>query len=150
MNTWSNGDVIVVITLLLAIVACLAAVFVVPEFRRWMGLDRPSVERDILIVTPIHKGKITQLADELRPVRRPIGGTITGYTEEDIERLRLQVEVLIKTDKWYLQGVVPVLNNGKWKLEEGRFGGTMHVIRAILKDKDNRELFSTDIDVTLV
>jgi hypothetical protein len=150
MNTWSRSDVIVLITLIFVIVACLAAVFVVPEFRRWLGLDHPLVEKDILVVTPTNKAEIILLANETKPVRRPIVGKIIGYTEEDIERLRLQVEVLIKTDRWYLQGVVPVLSNGKWKLEEGHFGGTIHIIRAILKDKDSRELVSTDIEVTLI
>lgn len=150
MNTWSRSDLIVLISLLIMIVACVAAVVVIPEVRRWMGLDHAVVEKDILVVAPRNKGEIILHSDEIKPITRPIAGKVVGYTEEEIERLRLQVEVLIKTDRWYFQGTVPVLNNGKWKLEEGHFGGALHIIRAILKDKDSRELVSTDIEVTLI
>lgn len=150
INTWSHGDVMFLISLLITILACVAAVLVVPEFRRWIGLDHAPAHRDILIVTPANKGEIIQHSNEVRPIQRPIAGKIVGYTEDEIERLGLQVEVLIKTDRWYLQGIVPVVSNGKWRLEAGHFGGRVHVIRAILKDKDSRELFSTDIEVTLI
>ncbi|HEX9918091.1 MAG TPA: hypothetical protein VGA87_02925, partial [Pyrinomonadaceae bacterium] len=80
-------------------------------------------ERGILIFAPKDGGKILVLANETRPVIRTVAGEVIGYKEEEIERLGLKVEILIKTDQWYPQDTVPVDGNGKWKLDDARFGG---------------------------
>ena len=150
MSAWSRSEVLTLISLVVVFVTCAAALLIVPEFRRWVGLEKRPNEKDILIFTPRNKGEIIRFSDEATPLKRPVVGKVTGFSEEEIERLGLQVEVLIKTDKWYFQGAVPVLNNGKWKLDEASFGGEKHVVKAILKDKDSRDLVSRDIEVKAV
>jgi hypothetical protein len=45
--TWSRADRIAAITLGLAFLALLAAWLVVPEFRRWVGLDKADVSSQV-------------------------------------------------------------------------------------------------------
>jgi hypothetical protein len=40
-NNWSRNDKIALISLSVAVVACIAALIVVPEFRKFVGLDSP-------------------------------------------------------------------------------------------------------------
>jgi hypothetical protein len=72
-----------------------------------------------------------------------------GYGEKEIERLGLFVEVVIKTDQWYPQGCAIVTGDGKWSLKEARFGGSVHIIKAVLKDRHNHEHQSAEIEVTI-
>ena len=150
MNDWSRSEVIALISLLIAIATLLAAVLVLPGFRRWIGLDRSVSERDVLIFAPKDGGKLLVLANETRPITRPIAGEVIGYKDKEIERLGLKVEILIKTDQWYPQDTVPVDSDGKWRLNDARFGGTVNTIRATLKDKYSREHKATEIEVTVV
>jgi len=108
MKDWSRGELIALISLIVAIVACLAAISVVPELRRLIGLDNKTKERDIVIFTPKNKETIARLSGESRTVKRPVVGEVCGYTDQEIERLGLYVEVLIKTDRWYPQGTTVV------------------------------------------
>jgi hypothetical protein len=150
MNDWSRSEVIALISLFIAIATLLAAVLVLPSFRRWIGLDKSVSERDVLIFAPKDGGKLLVLANETRPITRPIAGEVIGYKDKEIERLGLKVEILIKTDLWYPQATVPVDSDGKWMLNDARFGGTVNIIRATLKDKYSREHKSTEIEVTVV
>ena len=99
MNEWSRGEVIALVSLIIAVVACVAAVLVVPDFRRWIGLDHSLVEKDLIISTPKHKDIIRRNWDERKLIVRPIVGKVIGFKEEEIERLGLYVEILIETDK---------------------------------------------------
>ena len=149
MKDWSRSDLIALISLLVAIVACFAAIFV-PELRRLIGLDNRAKEKDIVISTPNNRSELARLSGESRTIKRPIVGEVCGYTEQEIERLGLYVEVLIKTDRWYSQGTTGVHSKRKWELKEASFGGVKHIIRATLKDKHEHEHKSTEIEVTVV
>jgi hypothetical protein len=69
--------------------------------------------------------------------------------KKEIERLGLFVEVLVKTDIWYPQENTPVRANGEWTLKDARFGGSTHIIKAVLKDRHRREYESAEIEVTV-
>jgi hypothetical protein len=138
MGDWSRNEVIALMSLVFAIIACVVA-FMIPEIRRWFGLDSSST-----------KAKIIKYANEPKTIKRPIMGKISGFTEQEIEKLGLQVEVVIKTDRWYSQDTVPVDYDGEWKLKEASFGGEDHIIKVTLKDRSGREYKSTEIQVTVV
>ncbi len=144
MNEWSRSDLIALIGLVIAVVSCVAAILAIPNLlRRYRA-------KDILILVPRNKQEISILAGEHRPIVRTVGGEVIGFTRREIEELGLFVEVLIKTDRWYLQGDVPVDTNGKWALKDARFGGFDHIIRAILKDRHSREYQSSEIEVSVL
>lgn len=116
----------------------------------WESGDRAeTVARGITILSPVNGEKIQPKVGEPYVLTRPIRGSISGFKRDEIEKRQLRVDVSIHTDKWYPQGTTKVQNDGKWVLERGRFGGTIHIIRATLKDKDNRELTSTDIVINV-
>jgi hypothetical protein len=143
MNDWSRGDIIAVTGLVVAVVSCIAAILAIPSLRKIFGFGR----KDLWIHTPKNKQQISIQHGEHKPIVRAISGEIAGYRKSEIERLGLFVEVLIKTDKWYLQGDAIVESDGKWTLTEARFGGSVHIIKAVLKDRYNRELQSASIEV---
>jgi len=145
MNEWTRGDILALIGLIVAIISCVVAILAIPPLRRLFGLGG----KDLWIHTPKNKDNIFMIHGESKPILRPISGQISGYHEREIERLGLFVEVLIKTDKWYPQGNAPVADDGKWTLKDARFGGSVHIIRAILKDRHNREHQSASIEVHL-
>lgn len=150
VNDWSRSEVIALIGLFIAFATLLAAVLVLPGFRRLLGLERSVTERDVLIYAPKDGAKLFVLANETRPITRTIAGEVIGYKDKEIERLGLKVEILIKTDQWYPQDTVPIDSDGKWKLDDARFGGTVNTIKATLKDKYSREHKSAEIEVTVV
>jgi|GEM_PF-6816481 hypothetical protein len=145
MNDWTRGDIIALIGLLVAIISCVAAVLAIPSLRKLFGLGR----KDIWIYTPKNKQEIFISHGEHKPIVRPIAGQVIGYRQTEIERLGLFVEVLIKTDKWYPQGHATVEADGKWTLNDARFGGSVHIIKAVLKDRHNREYQSASIEVAV-
>jgi hypothetical protein len=145
MNEWSRGDIIALIGLVIAVASCTAAILTIPGLRRFAGLGK----RDLWIHTPRNKDVITILHGEHKPIVRTVGGEVSGYSEKEIERLGLFVDVLIKTDHWYPQGSAKVDSDGKWSLKKARFGGSIHVIKAVLKDRSGREYKSAEIEVTV-
>jgi hypothetical protein len=145
MNEWSRGDIIALIGLVVAVVSCVAAILAIPSLRRLVGLGG----KDIWIHTPKNKDEISILHGEHMPIVRTVSGDVTGYSEKEIEKLGLFVEVLIKTDQWYSQGSAKVESDGKWTLKEAHFGGSVHIIKAILKDRHSREYKSAEIEVTV-
>ncbi len=145
MNEWSRTDVIGLIGLVVAVVSCAAAVLAIPNLRRLFGLSG----KDLLIFAPKNKEDIPILWGEHKPIVRPISGEVAGFSEKEIEKLGLFVDILIKTDHWYPQGSTRVESDGKWILKEARFGGSTHIIKAILKDRYSREHKSVEIEVNV-
>jgi hypothetical protein len=145
MSDWSRGEIIALVGLVVAVTSCVAAILTVPGLRRLLGFSG----KDLWINTPKHKAEVSMLHGEHKPIVRTVSGEITGYGEKEIERLGLFVEVLIKTDQWYPQGSAIVESDGKWSLKEARFGGSVHIIKAVLKDRHNREHQSAQIEVTV-
>jgi hypothetical protein len=143
MNDWSRGDIIALIGLVVAVVSCIAAILAIPSLRKLFRFGR----KDLWIQTPKNKQRISIQHGEYKPIVRAISGEIAGYRKSEIERLGLFVEVLIKTDKWYPQGDAIVEGDGKWTLTDARFGGSVHIIKAVLKDRYSRELQSASIEV---
>ena len=65
-DNWSRGEVIAAITLIVGILACIAAFLVIPEFRRFVGFDNlqnSSSQSDLLY-------QYKMLADELQELKR--------------------------------------------------------------------------------
>jgi hypothetical protein len=145
MKEWTRGDVIALVGLVVATISCLAAILAIPSLRRLVGF----AGKDIWIHTPKNKEKLSILYGEHLPIVRTVSGHVTGYSEKEVERLGLFVEVLIKTDSWYPQGSARVDGGGKWTLKETLFGGSLHVIKAVLKDRHGREHESAEIEVTV-
>jgi hypothetical protein len=141
MDEWARGDILALIGLMVAVVSCLAALAAVPSlWRRY----RP---RDLVILEPRNKQELPVYAGEHKPIKRPIAGEVIGFSAKEIQRLGLFVEVSIKTDTWYQQGSAPVESNGKWLLREASFGGSNHIIRALLKDRHKQAHQSAEIEV---
>jgi hypothetical protein len=145
MSDWSRGEIIALVGLVVAVISCVAAILAIPSLRRLLGFSG----KDLWIHTPKNKAEISILHGEHKPIVRTVSGEITGYGEKEIEKLGLFVEVLIKTDQWYPQGSAIVESGGKWTLKEARFGGTGHIIKAVLKDRYNREHQSAEVEVTV-
>ena len=145
MNDWTRGDIIALIGLAVAVVSCIAAILAIPSLRRLLGFGG----KDLWIHTPKNKQRISVQHGERKPIVRSISGEVAGYRKAEIERLGLFVEVLIQTDKWYPQGNAPLETDGKWGLSDARFGGSVHIIKAVLKDRHNREHQSASIEVTV-
>jgi hypothetical protein len=145
MNDWTRGDIISLIGLAVAIISCVAAILAIPSLRRLIGLRG----KELWIYTPKNKEEVSILHGEHKPIVRAVSGEVAGYSEKEIGRLGLFVEVLIKTDEWYPQGHARVEGDGKWMLKDARFGGSVHIIKAILKDRHSREHESAEIEVTV-
>jgi len=145
MNDWSRGDIIALIGLVVAVVSCIAAILAIPNLRKLFGFD----PKDVWIHTPKNKQQISIQHGECKPIVRAISGEVAGYRKTEIEKLGLCIEVLIKTDKWYPQGHAIVESDGKWTLPDACFGGSVHTIKAVLKDRYHRELHSTSIEVAV-
>src|ERR1043166_9146976 len=119
MGEWTRRDIIALIGLFVAIISCFAVILAIPSLRRLLGLGG----KELWIQTPKNKEEIPILHGEHKPIGRAVSGEIAGYSEKEIERLGLFVEVLIKTDRWYPQGNAGVESDGKWTLRDARFGG---------------------------
>jgi hypothetical protein len=145
MNEWTRTDILGLIGLVVAIVSCVAAVLAIPNLRRLVGL----IGKDLLIFAPKNKEAIPILWGEHKPIVRPISGEVTGFSGREIEKLGLFVDILIKTDHWYPQGSARVESDGKWMLKEARFGGSVHIIKAVLKDHYSREHKSVEIELNV-
>jgi hypothetical protein len=109
-----------------------------------------SQQAEIRILSPRDGDEIVLFRDEVVPAERPVRGDVVGFTKETIESLGLRVEVSIRTDKWYPQGIAAVRGDGSWGLQKAYFGGAVHHIRAILKDRHGNERATTTITVTLI
>lgn len=102
------------------------------------------------ILEPRDGAQLRLSASEIMPAERPIRGDVGGFTRKQIEELGLLVDVSIHTDRWYPQGIAAVRPDGTWALRKGYFGGAVHVIRAVLKDRHGNELASATATVTLI
>lgn len=143
MNAWNHSDTIALIGLIVAIISCIAAILGIPGLRKLLGFGR----KELWIHTPKNKQRISIQHGESKPIVHAISGEIAGYRKSEIERLGLFVQVLIETDKCYRQGDAIVESGGKWTLTDAYFGGSVHIVKAVLKDRYNRELQSTSIEV---
>jgi hypothetical protein len=124
------------------------------------GLPSATVRGDIkgeivgagrgISISPIKAEEITLLPGDDYNVRRPIIGHVTGFSERDISKRRLYVEVSIKTDTWYPQGTAKVEPNGNWVLESARFGGVDHIVKVTLKDKDGKTYDNATTHIVVV
>ena len=109
-----------------------------------------SQGREIRILSPKDGDEIFLSSSETMPAKRPIKGDIRGFTRDEIEKFKLRVEVSIRTDKWYPQGIARVQNDGTWMLRQAYFGGATHIIKATLKDKSGNKITSATTTVTLI
>jgi len=107
-------------------------------------------EREVKILTPKNGEEIFLNDNEPMPAEREVSGEIIGFTKDDIQQFKLRVNVSIKTDKWYPQGIARVKDDGTWKLRKAYFGGATHIVKATLKDKNGNELDSSTVTVTLI
>jgi hypothetical protein len=145
MNEWTRADILTLIGLIIGIISCVTAILAIPNLRRFVGISG----KDLLVFAPKNKEEIPILWGELKPIVRPISGEVTGFSEKEIEKLGLFVEVLIKTDHWYPQGNVRVESDGKWMLKEARFGGSVHIIKVVLKDRYGREHRAIEVEASI-
>ena len=113
--------------------------------------DIGSNEIKLIQITSLRDGEqIVLPPSETIPIRRLIKGEIVGFRDNDLQQLApLPVEVAIKTDIWYPQGISRVTNNRTWEIV-GSFGGVNHTIKATLKDKNNNEIASTIIMISVI
>lgn len=96
-------------------------------------------------------GEVLFLSEnETIPVALPIKGDIVGLERDGTNELNLWVEVLIKTDEWYPQGIAKIENDGTWVLKGAHFGGSTHIIKAILTNKRGYVITSKASTVTIV
>lgn len=105
---------------------------------------------ELRILEPKDGAELRLSASENMPAERAIRGDIGGFTNKQIEELKLRVKVSIQTDKWYLQGIAAVRPDGTWRLRKGYFGGAKHLIKAVLKDQNGNELASATARVILI
>ena len=103
----------------------------------------------IKIISPKDGDEISIRPGESMPIRRTIKGEIAGFKNDQIEQFKLRVYVSIETDKWYPQGIGKVKADGTWSVQ-GWFGGSIHKIKAVLRDKDKNELAQTMATVTVL
>jgi hypothetical protein len=107
-------------------------------------------EREVKILMPKNGEEIFLNDNEPMPAEREVSGEIIGFTKDDIQQFKLRVNVSIKTDKWYPQGIARVKDDGTWKLRKAYFGGATHIVKATLKDKSGNELANSTVTVTLI
>jgi ABC-type protease/lipase transport system fused ATPase/permease subunit len=112
--------------------------------------ESTQAEKMIRILEPKDGDKIFLEANESMPAQRPVRGDVVGFTREEIENFKLTVHVTIKTDKVYPQGIARVGSDGTWKIRSAHFGGAVHTLRAVLKDKNDSEIASDVAEVTIV
>jgi hypothetical protein len=112
--------------------------------------ESEQTERLIRILEPKDGDRIILGDEESMPAQRPVRGDVVGFTRDEIETFELVVEVSIKTDKWYPQGIARVLSDGTWRIRSAHFGGADHLIKAALKDKNDNEIASDTVKVTIV
>lgn len=104
----------------------------------------------LALLSPKNGEQLPVLSGEKRPILRPISGKVNGFSADEIVTLGLVVQIWVYNGKWHEQGTAVVREDGRWALENGRFDGTHHRIRATLHDKDNIAYVSTDIHVTVM
>ena len=109
-----------------------------------------SSEKRIRILEPRNGAKIFLEANESMPAQRPVRGDVIGFTREEIDSFQLTVYLTIRTDKLYPQGIARVQSDGTWIIRSAHFGGAIHTLRAVLKDKNDNEIASDVAEVTLV
>lgn len=93
----------------------------------------------ILILAPSDDEEIIVSANDSKPIDRTFSGKIEGFSKKEINSLGLQVEILVHTDIWYPQGTANVQGTGSWVFEHVKLGGTTHIVKALLKDKNGKE-----------
>ncbi len=105
---------------------------------------------NVIILDPKDGSSIFLNSGESMPARRPIRGHITSITKEELEDEQLLVDVSIKTDKWYRQGVSRVKTDGSWVIRTAHFGGADHLVRADLKDRNGNIIATAESTVLIV
>jgi len=98
-------------------------------------------------VSSISGDEISLLPGDDFNVVRPIIGNVSGFSSQEIKKMGLYVDISIKTDTWYPQGIAKVQSNGEWVLEVARFAATVHLVKIVLKDKNDNELSSAHFTV---
>ncbi len=80
----------------------------------------------------------------------PVTGDVLGYDQHEILALGLQVDVRIETNQEYPQGIALVSPDGRWVLPTAYFGGSRHIVKAMLMDRNGNVLGSTEVTVNLI
>jgi len=60
------------------------------------------------------------------------------------------VEILIQTSQWFPQGSAEVQEDGTWELPTAWFGGSRHIVQAVLEDKNGNTIHTAEINVRVV
>jgi hypothetical protein len=110
---------------------------------------RTSQARGVRILTP-RDGSTIRGSDEPGPVPHPVAGDVFGFSQADIRKFGLTVEVSIFTTGDFPQGIAEVREDGTWRLPTAWFGGSRHSMRAVLRDDNGNEIDSDEITVTVV
>lgn len=135
------------VRLMIALVILTAVAVAVGFGHLWAA---ESAVQTVRILEPADGAEIFLDEGEEMPARRPVRGDITGFTREEIESYQLKVDLSIKTDKSYPQGIVRVRSDGTWSVSAAHFGGAVHIVRAVLKDKNGNEIDTATARVTLI
>ena len=106
--------------------------------------------RGVRILSPKEGDTIYASQIEQIPIERPIEGDVLGFSQGDVEKFGLMVEVSIYTSHWYPQGLVKVQADGSWILNTAYFGGAMHKVKALLMDKHKNGISSAIVNVSLI
>jgi len=121
-----------------------------PKLETKIDQKKDSTEvKSVKITSFEDEDQILSLPNEEMPVKREIVGEIVGFSDNELEELELLVEVEIKTDIWYLQGLCRVDKNKMWKIK-GRFSGGTNTIKAELKDKNKNRIDVAIITVSVI
>ena len=130
------GAIITAIGAILA--ATIPAYFIYKANNKKLATDEVSAKQGIItILVPSDGEEFIVSGKETKPIDRTISGKVIGFSKNEIENSDFLVEVLVYTDTWYKQGKpVKVQNTGLWIFDHVKLGGTSHIIKAILKDKN--------------
>ncbi len=132
------GAIITAIGTILA--ATIPAYFIYKANNKKLATNEVSARQGIItILVPNDGEEIIVSSKETKPIDRPFSGKIMGFSKNEINSLGLKVEIFVRTDKWYRQGTTNVQNTGVWIFEHVKLGGTTHVVKALLKDKNGVE-----------
>ncbi len=113
-----------------------------------IGVESSVEKRDISTLS-LQGEVIEPRPDDPYTFARPLIGTISGFSANEIKKKELVVEVEIMTDQWYPQGKASVAPNGTWAIEKVSFGGVDHLVKVMLLDKKRENLATFNFIITV-
>ena len=106
-------------------------------------------EVGVKILSPKDGSEIQARRGEGKPVQRVISGEVIGFDQNQIRKFGLRVYVTITVVSDFPQGAAQVRGDGTWSVG-GYFGGMVHTITAVLKDRNGTEVARDSASFTLV